>query len=63
MIAGKCRDFIYTDDETSSVSTHSTGANLDPFELKNKIEGTKSECSFFVKVNSDELVADVAWYM
>jgi hypothetical protein len=42
VIAGKCRDFIYTDDDSSSVSTHGSG-NIDPFELKNKIEGTESK--------------------
>jgi hypothetical protein len=43
VIAGKCRDFIYSDDDSSSVSTHGTGANIDQFALKNKIEGTESE--------------------
>jgi hypothetical protein len=47
VIAGKCRDFIYSDDDSSSVSTHGTGANIDQFELKNKIEGTESEYFFF----------------
>lgn len=54
VIVGKCRDFIYSDDDSSSVSTHGTGANIDQFELNNKIEGTESEHLFFSDgVNTD----------
>jgi hypothetical protein len=55
VIAGKCRDFIYSDDDSSSISTHGTGANIDQFELKNKIEGTESKYLFFPNhVNTDD---------
>jgi DNA-binding protein Fis len=59
VIAGKCRDFIYSDDDSSSVSTHGTGANIDQFELKNKIEGTENKYLSF----PDGVDANDQWRM